>query len=62
MKYQVWSYSWSNGYGPIPDRLLFGGQTFKTKRAADEAWYDTCPGCNDHHVVLKQQPLGGGKG
>ena len=51
-RYQVWSYQWANGYGPIAERLLFGGQEFATKRAADAAWDDTAPGRNDRAVVL----------
>lgn len=49
--YQVWSYQWSNGYGPIPDRLLFGGKIFRTRHQAEEAWYDTMPGPNDHATI-----------
>ena len=55
-RYQVWSYQWAqvtgNGARPIPSQLLFGGQEFATKKAAEFAWYDTCPGRNDKFVVL----------
>ncbi len=58
MSYQVWSYRWSRcteaGPIPIPEHLLFGGQEFSTKKAAESAWYDTMPGRNDKMVVLKK--------
>lgn len=46
--WQVWSCASQLRSTPIPERLLFGGKVFPTRKAAEEAWYDTAPGCNDH--------------
>jgi hypothetical protein len=35
----------------IAGRVLFGGKIFRTKEAAKSAWYDTCPGRNDHKTI-----------
>jgi hypothetical protein len=51
-RFQVWSYQWADGHGPIADKLLFDGQEFATKAAALRAWSDTYPGRNDRAVVL----------
>ncbi len=51
--WQVWSYSWSNGNGPIPETVLFGGHVYRTKAEAESAWYDTCPGRNDHATYVR---------
>jgi hypothetical protein len=55
--WQVYTYRWSyctaNGPEPIPDHLLFGGRIFKTRKLAEEAWYDTCPGRNDKACYIR---------
>jgi hypothetical protein len=35
----------------IAGRVLFGGQVFPTKKSAESAWYDSCPGRNDHKTI-----------
>ena len=35
----------------IAGRVLFGGRVFKTRKAAESAWYDTCPGRNDSMTI-----------
>ena len=35
----------------IAGRVLFGGQVFATKGAAQSAWYDTCPDRNDRMTI-----------
>ena len=51
-RFQVWSAPWSDGHGPIAEKLLFDGREFATKSAALRAWSDTMPGRNDRAVVL----------
>lgn len=56
--WQVWSYRWSavtstGNARPIPEELLFGGKVFASRKDAESAWYDTCPGCNDKAVYLR---------
>lgn len=54
MPWQVFSSEWSDGGGRrIPKRVLFGGKSFPTRKAAVEAWGDTAPGRNDHAAFVK---------
>ena len=57
MGFQVFVYEGSytsTKTGRITDlagRVLFGGQVFPTRKAAESAWYDTCPGRNDRMTI-----------
>lgn len=57
MGYQVFTYEGSytstvtGQVREIPGRLLFGGQVFPTRKAAESAWYDTAPGRNDQMTI-----------
>ena len=57
MGYQVFVYEGcytSTKTGRIVDlagRVLFGGQVFATKAAAELAWYDTSPERNDRMTI-----------
>ena len=52
--WQIWAYEWVDENGkPIPKRVLFGGQGFPTKGAAEAYWYDTAPGRNDKAVFIR---------
>ena len=51
--YQVWSSTWSDGSGRIPNQVLFGGKVFASKQDAIAAWHDSLPRRNDHYVVQK---------
>ena len=37
----------------LAGRVLFGGLVFPTKKAAKDAWYDTCPERNDRMTIKK---------
>jgi hypothetical protein len=39
----------------IAGRVLFGGHVFPTRKAAESAWYDTCPGRNDQKTIQRTE-------
>ena len=41
--------------GHYPGQVLFGGHVFPTRKAAESAWYDTCPGRNDQKTIQRTE-------